>query len=234
MISRLTKLGVVLAVFGLAFVVAGGYAFVKVQDGQRSLTAFSAAQSVKLSYNDQGQLTDHGDAAAATAIMDRLTKEWGYTVDKAELNPNDPIVNTASEYMYQMATISTHVLDMQIPITLTEDYTAPDGTFYAAGTPIPFNVDGRYYSQFDRTDPVQAAARGTAWSPTALALIGQLGVGAATASSLQLGLGVAAALGGIGVIFLVAGQGLVWAVRPETAKIKAVASRPALAAATGA
>ena len=220
MISRLTKLGVVLAVFGLAFVAAGGYAYLKVQDGQRSLTAFSAAQSVKLSYNEQGQLTDHGDAAAAVAIMDRLTNEWGYTVDKSEFNPNDPIVNTASEYMYQMATISTHVLDMSLQITLPDDYTAPDGTVYTAGTPIPFNVDGRYYSQFDRSDAVQAAARGQAWSPTALALVGQLGVGAATASSLQLGLGVAAALGGIGLIFVIAGLGLAWAVRPETVKAK--------------
>ncbi|MEP7378289.1 MAG: hypothetical protein ABI725_01865 [Chloroflexota bacterium] len=227
MISRLTKLGVVLAVFGLAFVAAGGYAFIKVQDGQKALNAFSAAQSVSLSYDAQGQLTDHGDAAAAVAIMNRLTNDWGYTVDKSEFNPNDPIVNTASEYMYQMATISTHVLDMEIPITLTDDYTAADGTLYAAGAPIPFNVDGRYYSQFDRTDPVQAAARGIAWSPTALSLIGQLGVGAVTASSLQMGLGVAATVGGLGFVFFIAGLGLVWAVRPETAKAKAPATQPA-------
>ena len=28
----------------------------------------------------------------------------------SDLNPNDPVVNTASEYMYQMATISYHTL----------------------------------------------------------------------------------------------------------------------------
>jgi hypothetical protein len=227
MISRLTKLGVVLAVFGLAFVAAGGYAFMKVQDGQNSLTAFSAAQSVKLSYDDQGQLGANSEEAQG--IMAMLTNDWGYKVDKSELNPNDPIVNTASEYMYQMATISYHVLHGTQNITLQDDYTAPDGIFYAAGTPIPFNVDGRYYSQFDRTDPAQAAARGIAWSPTALALIGQLGVGAATASSLQLGLGVAAAVGGIGIMFLVAGLGLVWAVRPETVTVNARATKPSMA-----
>ena len=231
MINRLKWLGVVLAVFGLAFVAAGGYAYFKVQDGQQALTAFSAAQSVKLNYNDQGQLVDRGEPAQAQAIMDLLTKDWGYTVDKAEFNPADPIVNTASEYMYQMATISFHVLNGTYNVTLTEDYTAADGTFYAAGTPIPFDVNGRYYSQFDRSDPVQAAARGMAWSPTALGLIGQLGVGASTASSLQLGLGVAAAVGGIGLIFLIAGLGLVWAVRPETVKAKAPALKPALNAA---
>ncbi|MEA2676434.1 MAG: hypothetical protein QOJ81_575 [Chloroflexota bacterium] len=224
MISRLTKLGVVLAVFGLAFVAAGGYAYLKVQDGQKSLTAFSAAQSVKLSYDEQGVLGG-ANPEEAQGIMSLLTNDWGYAVDKSELNPADPAVNTASEYMYQMATISYHVLHGTQNITLTDDYTAADGTFYAAGTPIPFNVDGRYYSQFDRTDPVQAAARGLAWSPTALALIGELGVGAATASSLQLGLGVAGALGGIGLIFLVAGLGLAWAVRPETLKTKAPATK---------
>ncbi|MEO8625232.1 MAG: hypothetical protein ABI452_00890, partial [Candidatus Limnocylindrales bacterium] len=133
MISRLTKLGVVLAVFGLAIVAAGGYAFMQVQDGQRSLNAFSAAQAVSLTYNDQGQLTSSGTTEDAAVIMDRLTKEWGYAVNMADFNPADPIVNTASEYMFQMATISTHVLDSTLQITLTDDYTAPDGTFYAAG-----------------------------------------------------------------------------------------------------
>jgi hypothetical protein len=225
--KRLQILGVVLAVFGMAFVAAGGYAYLKVQDGQRALTAFSAAQSVTLSYNDQGQLVDRGETAQAQEIMHLLTVDWGYTVDNAEFNPADPTVNTASEYMYQMAVISFHVLHGSYEITLDEDYTAADGTFYAAGTPIPFDVNGRYYSQFDRSDPVQAAARGLAWSPTALALVGELGVGAATASSLQLGLGVAGALGGIGFIFMLAGLGLVWAVRPEVAKV--AVRRPATA-----
>jgi hypothetical protein len=221
-IKRLQRLGLVLALFGLAFLAAGGYAFIKVQDGQRSLTAFSAAQSVTLTYNDQGQLVDRGDPAGAAAIMALLTNDWGYQVDSAEMNPADPTVNTASEYMYQMATISYHTLHGTQTITLDEDYTAPDGTFYGAGTPIEFNVDGRYYSQFDRSDPVQAAARGLAWSPTALALVGELGVGAATASSLQLGLGVAGALGGLGLVFMLAGLGLVWATRPELAKLRSL------------
>lgn len=226
MFKRLQRLGVVLALFGLAFVAAGGYAYIKVQDGQKALTSFSAAQSVKLSYNDEGVLVDRGEPEGAAAIMSLLTVDWGYTVDKAEFNPADPTVNTASEYMFQMATISYHVLHGTQNITLTEDYTAADGTVYAAGTPIPFNVDGRYYSQFDRSDAVQAAARGLAWSPTALGLIGQLGVGAATASSLQMGLGVAATVGGLGLVFFIAGLGLVWAVRPEMAK--AAARQPAL------
>jgi hypothetical protein len=42
--------------------------------------------------------------------MSLLDKRLGFAVDKGELNPNDPLVNTASEYMYQMATISYHTL----------------------------------------------------------------------------------------------------------------------------
>ncbi|HEU4571100.1 MAG TPA: hypothetical protein VFR93_00310, partial [Candidatus Limnocylindrales bacterium] len=61
--GRLKKLGIVLAVFGLGFMAAGGYAFLRTQDGAKSLQAFSAAQNVKLTYDEQGNLTDHGDAA---------------------------------------------------------------------------------------------------------------------------------------------------------------------------
>src|SRR5687767_1950742 len=100
--SKLRKLGFVLAIFGLAFMIGGAYAFIKVQDGQRSLQAFSAAQNVKLTYNDQGQLVDRNDPAQAQSILAMLTNDWGYPVDRAELNPNDPLVNTASEYMFQM------------------------------------------------------------------------------------------------------------------------------------
>jgi hypothetical protein len=226
MINRLKWLGVVLAVLGLAFMAGGGYAYLKVQDGQRSLTAFSAEQNVKLTYNEQGQLVDRGEVEGAQAIMALLTQDWAYPVNPAELDPNDPIVNTGSEYMYQMATVSYHVLNGTQTITLDEDYTAPDGTFYAAGTPIEFAVDGRYYSQFDRSDPVQAAARGLAWSPTALALVGQLGVGASTASALQMGLGVAALLAGVGITLILAGLGLIWATRPETVKVPALRPAP--------
>ena len=50
--------------------------------------------------------------------MSLLTNDWGYTVDKSELNPNDPLVNTASEYMYQMATISYHTLHAATTVTI--------------------------------------------------------------------------------------------------------------------
>lgn len=219
--TRLKRLGIVVAVLGLAFIAAGGYTFMQVQDGQRSLNAFSAAQNVKLSYNDQGQLVDRGDPANAAAIMALLTNDWGYPVKNSELNPNDPVVNTASEYMFQMATIAYHTLHGTQTVVLTEDVTAPDGTVYKAGT-YEFPIDGRYWSQFDRTNPIEGKAREQAWTGTAHALIAELGVGTVTATSLQMGLGLAGLFAGVGFTFMLTGLGLVWATRPETAKAKAL------------
>ena len=42
--------------------------------------------------------------------MALLVEDWAYPVVASDLNPNDPLVNTPTEYMYQMATISYHTL----------------------------------------------------------------------------------------------------------------------------
>jgi hypothetical protein len=222
--KKLTRLGLVIAVFGLAFFIAGGYAFVKVQEGQRSLNAFSAAQNVQLAYNDQGQLLDHGDATAAAGIMNLLTKDWGYATNPADFNPADPTVNTASEYMYQLATITEHTLSSTV--TLPADITDANGNIVAhAGDKVA--VGGRYYADFNFANPVDSAVRGLAWSPLALSLIGQLGVGAVTATSLQMGLAMVGLLLAVGFGFELAGFGLVWVARPEKVKVPAVKTAPA-------
>lgn len=220
MVNRLKKLGIVLAIFGLGFMLAAGYAFIKVQDGQKSLQAFSAAQGVSLTYNDQGQLTDRGTPDGAAAIMSLLTNDWKYPVQASEMDPNDPLVNTGSEYMFQMATLAYHTLSGTQTVVLPEDVTATDGTVYKAGT-YEFAVDGRYWSAFNRANPIEAKAREQAWTGTAHGLIAELGVGTATASALQMGLGVAGLFAGVGFTFIIAGLGLVWATRPETAKATA-------------
>ena len=223
MINRLTKLGIVLTIFGLAFMVGAGYAFVKVQEGQRSLQAFSEAQGVKLTYNEQGRLTDRGEVEGAQAIMRLLTQDWAYPVQAGELDPNDPLVNTASEYMFQMATVAYHTLHGTQTVVLTEDVEY-NGELFKAGT-YEFAVDGRYWNDFDRLHPIEGPARAQAWTGVAHALIAELGVGTATASSLQMGLGVAGLFAGVGFTFILAGLGLVWATRPET--VKAPVLRPA-------
>jgi hypothetical protein len=223
MITRLKRLGIVLTVVGLAFILAGGYAFLKVREGERSLTAFSAAQNVKLTYNEQGQLVDRGEVDGANAILALLTEDWGFPVVVGELDPNDPVVNTGTEYMFQMATVAYHTLHSTQTVVLTEDVEYK-GKVFKAGS-YEFDVDGRYWADFDRAHPIEGAARGQAWTPVAHALIGELGVGTVTASTLQMGLGLAGLVAGVGFTFILAGLGLVWATRPEAAKVPVL--RPA-------
>jgi hypothetical protein len=224
--GRLKILGVMLAVFGLAFVAGGGYAYYKTNQGAQALHAFSAAQNVTLTYNEAGQLTSGGGTEDADKIMGLLTNDWGYTVDKSELNPNDPVVNTASEYMFQMATISYHTLHATTTVTFPEDVIKDGAVIQKAGT-YDFVNDGKYWTGFDRTNPIEGAAREKVWTGTALALIGQLGVGSVTASTLQVGLGMAALMAGLGGILVLFGLGLVWAASAATEKVKAPVLRPA-------
>ena len=97
MTKRFQTLGIVLALIGLGFLVGAGVAYSKVQAGYDSLKAFSAAENVQLTYNDNGQLTDRGETKGAQAIMSLLVDDWKYPVVKSDLDPNDPIVNTATE-----------------------------------------------------------------------------------------------------------------------------------------
>jgi hypothetical protein len=214
------NLGFVLAVVGVGFLAGGAFTGYKPYEGQQSLAALSNAQQVKLTYNDQGQLTDHGDAASAQAILSLLRDEWKYPVNTGDLDPNDPVVNTATEFMFQMATITHHITSGTQTVVLPKDVTAADGTVYKAGT-YEFAVDGRYFSQFNRANPIEGAARDQAWSATGLALISNLGVGTATATALPLGLGIAALFAGFGIFALIAGFGLVWVARAATEQERA-------------
>jgi hypothetical protein len=223
--GRLQRLGFGLVLIGIVFFAAGGYTYIKTQAGAQALQGFSAAQNVTLSYNDQGQLVDRGETAGADKIMALLVNDWGYSVDKSELNPNDPLVNTASEYMYQMATISYHTLHAETTVTFPEDVVVDGKVVQAAGT-YDFVNDGKYWTGFDRTDPIQGAARDKIWTGTAHALIANLGVGSVTASALTMGLGIAALFALIGATVVLTGLGLVWATRASTEKVKAPAFKP--------
>lgn len=211
--KRLTTLGYVLLAAGLAFVVAGGVAYQRVQDGYGSLQAFSEAQNVTLAYDDDGNLLDRGTTEGAEAIMTLLTDDWDFPVVQSDLDPGDPLVNTASEYMFQMATIAYHVLNGTETVVLTEDVEY-DGETFAAGT-YEFDVDGRYWTDFDRQHPIEGPAREQAWSGTAHGLVGELGVGTVTHSTLQMGLGLAGLLAGIGAVLFLTGGGLVWSARAK-------------------
>lgn len=220
MAKRFQTVGIVLVLFGLGFLIASGVAFTRVQDGYGSLDSFSTAQNVTLSYNEDGELIDRGTTEGAEAIMSLLTEDWGYPIVESELDPADPLVNTATEYMYQMATIGYHVLHGTQTVVLDEaaEY---DGVTYDAGAhELVVNTVGSqervaaglggYWTDFDRMHPIEGPARSQAWSGTVHGLFGELGVGVATASTLQLALGVTGIVAGVGFLALLAGLGMIW------------------------
>jgi hypothetical protein len=235
MASRLRIAGVALIIVGIVSLLAAGYAYTKVQGGSNALQGFSGAQDVELSYNADGQLVDRGQTEGAAAILALLKDEWKWPVNDGGLNPNDPVVNTATEYMYQMATIAHHTLTGTQTVVLTEqvewdgdgdDTVAPDAPTISPGEWDPSTagqdaiylpgvyqvpVSDRYYSQFNRLHPLDGPAREQAWSGLVHGLFAELGVGATTASSLELGQGVAMVTALVGVGFLVGGIGLLWA-----------------------
>ncbi len=220
--SRVRLVGYLLTAVGVLFFVVAGVAYMKTQEGYGALDAFSSEQNVVLTYNEDGQLVDRGTTEGADAIKALLTEDWGFTINASDLDPNDPIVDTATEYMYQMATINYHTLHGTLTIVLDEDteYDANgDGTIgadevFPAGE-NEFQVDGRYYSEFDRSHPLEGPARGLAWTPLVFGLTAQLGVGTTTAYTLQLALGLAALFAALGGTLMLTGLGLVWASRPE-------------------
>ena len=214
MYTRFKLVGAAMMVAGLAFVGVGGYTYAKTSEGAGSLQAFSTAKAVELTYNEAGQLVDRGETAIADAILDLLTEDWGYPVVKSDLDPSDPLVNTATEYMYQMAAISYHTLTGTQTVAVA-DHTDYKDTHYDPGN-YEVAVAGRYYAQFDRQSPLDGPARTQAWSPLALSLIANLGVGSVTASTLQMGLGIAALAAALGATLLLLGAGLIWAGRRAT------------------
>jgi hypothetical protein len=237
-------LGIFLIVVSIGYFIGAGVAYSKAQGGYGSLQSFSEAQNVTLTYDDDGNLVDRGTTEGADAIMSLLEDDWNFPVVDSDMDPNDPLVNSASEYMYQMATISFHTLHGTQTVVLTEDdlvdqdgnpldeITCNDETVEISypldeeGVSCEFEVDGRYWTDFDRSDPVQAAARGMAWSGTAHALVAELGVGAATHSALQLALGIAGLLAGLGVVTLVIGVAFLWHTRQALQTAPVAAAEP--------
>ena len=235
MASKLKIVGVVLIIVGVVAWGAAGYAYLRSQDGSNALQGFSDAQNVRLSYNDDGDLIDRGSTEGAEAILTLLGDEWGWPIDYGELNPDDPVTNTATEYMYQMATIAHHTLTGTQTVILAEtrewdgdgDGTiSPDATTYTGGEWDPSTVGedaifmpgtytvpvaNRYWTGFNRMHPLDGPARELAWNGTVHGLFAELGVGATTATSLQMALGVVGVTALMGLGFVIAGGGLVWA-----------------------
>jgi hypothetical protein len=76
-------------------------------------------------------------------------------------------------------------------------------------------IDGRYWTGFDRMHPLEGPARELAWTGTVHGLVGELGVGTVTHSTLQMGLGLSVLLAGLGVTFMLLGGGMIWVARSK-------------------
>ena len=258
---RLRIVGGIIAVIGVLAVAGGTYGYTQVQAGADALQGFSKAQNVTLAYNDQGQLLERGAPEGAVAILSLLKDTWKWPVNQGDLNPNDPVVNTGTEYMYQMATIAYHTLNGESAVTLTEPVafdgdgdgtvaadapsytpeTLPQGeeylailrsdANYAAGT-YTVPTLGRYWTQFTRTNPLDGKARELVWTGTVHGLFAELGVGATSFSALQMGQALALIAVAFGVAFIITGGGLAWAASPQLAWQRKSAPQKATATAS--
>jgi hypothetical protein len=127
--------------------------------------------------------------------------------------------------MFQMATIGYHILHGTQTVVLDEAVEYEGETFAAGSHEIVVNSVGSeervaaglggYWTDFDRSHPIEGPARAQAWSGTAHGLFGELGVGTVTASALQMGLAIAGILAGVGLTVMVAGFGMIWVSRSK-------------------
>jgi hypothetical protein len=174
--SKLVRpIAITLMGLGLVLVTIGAVTMSKANEGLDSLQAVYGAQNVTLSYNDDGELIDRGETEPAQAILALLEDDWKYPVNHADLDPADPLVNTPTELMYQYAVISYHILHGTHTVTLEEDVPY-NGEVFAAGT-YEVDVDGRYWTDFDRLHPLDGQVRDLAWSGTAHGLLGSIAAG---------------------------------------------------------
>ena len=209
--NRIRILGIALIVAGLGFV-GGGFAYgmPMANDGLESAQAMYEAQGVELSYNDAGLLVDRGTPEAAQKIMALLVNEWRFPVKASDFDPNDPVVNTRSELMFQYATITYHVMHGEVDVKLTDEQvpiTYRGVTYTEAGTYKIAPLD--YYANFDRTNPIESQLR-AAWTPQALALTAALAGGHANQAAGELAQATTLGIGAIGMVFALGGAGLVW------------------------
>lgn len=231
MMTRVRILGVLLAAAGLAVAGAGFlYGLPQANDGLASAQAMYEAQGVSLTYNEQGQLVDRGTVEGAQKIMTLLEDDWKFPVDRANFDPNDPIVNTRDELMFQYATITYHVLHGEVAVKLAEKDVPVTYRGVTYTEPGEYKIaPERYYAQLDRTHVIEGQLR-SAWTPQALALTGALAGGHANQAAGELAAATSLAVGALGLLFAAAGGGLVWVSYGRDVAVRVRRGAPSVAA----
>ena len=162
--------------------------------------------------------------------MSLLQNDWAYTVDASEMNPNDPVVNTPSEYMFQMATIASHTLTGTQTVTLPETVTTDDGTVFAAApttSPSPAVLERLRPHQPDRREGSRAGLERHDPRAHRRARRRQRD-GLCPADGPR----DRRPRGRPGSVLILAGLGIVWAARPVTESATEKATKPATVPAT--
>lgn len=149
--------GLVLIVGGIIGMSLGVYIYIQANRGLESLDAVYAAQGRTMSYDADGNFIDRGTKEGGDAILSLLEDDWKYPLNRRNLDPDDPLVNTPDELMVQFAIINYHTLHGTHTVVLDEDVEY-QGVGYEAGTyDVP--VDGRYFSDLDRRHPLEGPVR---------------------------------------------------------------------------
>jgi hypothetical protein len=164
--------GTALIFGGIIGVVLGGYLYIKADGGLKSLESVCATQGRVMPYDADGNFTDRGTKEGGDAILALLEDDWEFPLNRANLDPSDPLVNTPDELMIQYAIINYHTLHGTYTIVLAEavEY---EGVVYEAGS-HEVEVAGRYFSDLDRRHPLEGPLRDISWSPLAFGLLASL------------------------------------------------------------
>ena len=171
-INFISMAGLVLVFGGIIGIGLGGYLYLTANAGLDSLQTVYETQGRYMPYDDDGNFTDRGTVEAGDAILSLIEDDWAFPLNRANLDPNDTLVNTPDELMVQYAIINYHTLHGTQTVVLAEDVEY-DGVLYEAGShEVP--VDGRYFSDLDRRHPLEGPVRTQAWSPLAFGLTSTL------------------------------------------------------------
>ena len=168
----------------------------------------SAKPRTSSSLQRRGQLVDRGEVEGALAIMACSKTTWASPSSSPISTPTIRSSTAPLSTCTRWATISYHVLDGIQPVTLTKP-TSPERTVrsppsstarrvVAVPNPFPARASPATSTSTAATGPASTAA--SLWKRSLvtrhgagpLRLVAELGVGAATHSTLQLALGVAA------------------------------------------
>lgn len=171
-LNLISMAGLFMVAGGIVGIALGVYLFTKADAGLKSLEAVYAAQNRVMTYDADGNFTDRGTKEGGDAILSLIENDWKFKLNRSNLDPADPLVNTPDELMVQYGIISYHTLHGTQTVVLDKDVEYQGQVFKAGTYEVP--VDGRYFSDLNRAHPLEAKVRDQAWSPLAFALLSSL------------------------------------------------------------